>query len=109
MGSNLPTAHLLVKIYLASNQEGAACNPCVSCGACCVAFRASFYWAEGDDTTEGGVPVHLTVQWVLSEELCARTTLRINAVLRFIWSCHWISFSTSEILSPNTTCPAALK
>ena len=36
-------------------------NPCMSCGACCIAFRASFYWAEGDDTMEGGVPVHLTV------------------------------------------------
>jgi Fe-S-cluster containining protein len=36
-------------------------NPCMSCGACCVAYRASFYWAEGDDTMEGGVPVHLTV------------------------------------------------
>ncbi len=33
----------------------------MSCGACCIAFRASFYWAEGDDTMEGGVPVCLTV------------------------------------------------
>ena len=37
-------------------------NPCVSCGACCAAFRASFYWTEGHDAAEGGVPVHLTVK-----------------------------------------------
>ncbi len=40
---------------------GAMCvNPCVSCGACCAGFRASFYWAE---TTDGGgtVPAELTV------------------------------------------------
>lgn len=38
----------------------AAPNPCLSCGACCAFFRASFYWAEGDDASPGGVPVHLT-------------------------------------------------
>ncbi len=37
-------------------------NPCMRCGACCIGYRASFYWAEGDDATEGGVPVHLTVR-----------------------------------------------
>jgi len=36
-------------------------NPCIQCGACCACFRASFYWAECDDVSEGGVPVHLTV------------------------------------------------
>lgn len=35
-------------------------NPCLACGACCAFFRASFYWAEGDDATAGGVPVALT-------------------------------------------------
>lgn len=35
-------------------------NMCLSCGACCAYFRASFYWAEGNDVTPGGVPVHLT-------------------------------------------------
>jgi Fe-S-cluster containining protein len=35
-------------------------NPCLSCGACCAFFRASFYWAEADDATPGGVPVDLT-------------------------------------------------
>ncbi len=35
-------------------------NPCLACGACCAYFRASFYWAEGDDATPGGVPVALT-------------------------------------------------
>lgn len=34
-------------------------NPCLTCGACCAHFRASFYWAE---TTAGGgtVPAALT-------------------------------------------------
>jgi Fe-S-cluster containining protein len=35
-------------------------NPCLSCGACCAFYRASFYWSEADDATAGGVPVCLT-------------------------------------------------
>jgi uncharacterized protein len=35
-------------------------NSCLTCGACCAFYRASFYWAEADDATEGGVPVDLT-------------------------------------------------
>jgi uncharacterized protein len=35
-------------------------NPCMTCGACCAFYRASFYWAEADDVTPGGVPAHLT-------------------------------------------------
>ena len=35
-------------------------NPCLTCGACCAFFRASFYWAEADDATPGGVPVAMT-------------------------------------------------
>lgn len=35
-------------------------NPCLECGACCAYYRASFYWAEADDVTEGGVPVAMT-------------------------------------------------
>jgi len=37
-------------------------NPCLRCGACCVGWRASFYWAEADDAVEGGVPARLTVR-----------------------------------------------
>jgi uncharacterized protein len=33
---------------------------CLSCGACCAAFRVSFYWAEADDAPGGQVPVALT-------------------------------------------------
>lgn len=32
-------------------------NPCLDCGACCAAFRVSFYWAEADDAPGGVVPV----------------------------------------------------
>lgn len=35
-------------------------NPCLKCGACCAYYRASFYWAEADDATPGGVPVDMT-------------------------------------------------
>lgn len=35
-------------------------NPCLKCGACCAYFRASFYWAEADEATPGGVPIELT-------------------------------------------------
>lgn len=36
-------------------------NPCLSCGACCVSFRVSFYWGECDDAG-GCVPAELTEQ-----------------------------------------------
>lgn len=35
-------------------------NPCLTCGACCAFFRASFYWREASDELPGGVPVELT-------------------------------------------------
>lgn len=35
-------------------------NPCISCGACCAYFRASFYWTESDLATPDGVPRELT-------------------------------------------------
>jgi Fe-S-cluster containining protein len=35
-------------------------NPCLGCGACCAFFRASFYWAETESGTPGGVPDALT-------------------------------------------------
>jgi len=34
-------------------------NPCLACGACCMAFRVSFYWAEA---AVRGVPDALTEQ-----------------------------------------------
>ena len=34
-------------------------NPCLTCGACCAYYRASFYWAEANDAG-GTVPVELT-------------------------------------------------
>jgi Fe-S-cluster containining protein len=37
-------------------------NPCLTCGACCAYYRASFYWAEADDTPGGTVPVQMTSQ-----------------------------------------------
>lgn len=34
---------------------------CQDCGACCVSFRVSFYWAESDAHPDGTVPQHLTI------------------------------------------------
>ena len=33
---------------------------CQRCGACCAAYRVSFYWGEADDAPGGTVPVALT-------------------------------------------------
>lgn len=35
-------------------------NPCVTCGACCAAFRVTFYWAETDSAEGGLTPTELT-------------------------------------------------
>lgn len=37
-------------------------HPCLSCGACCAFYRASFYWGEADDSPLGTVPAEMTVQ-----------------------------------------------
>lgn len=37
-------------------------HPCLSCGACCALYRASFYWSEADDSPGGTVPAAMTVQ-----------------------------------------------
>ena len=37
----------------------AIANACMECGACCAAYRVSFYWTEGDDAG-GTVPAALT-------------------------------------------------
>lgn len=34
-------------------------NPCISCGACCAHFRASFYWSEAAPEVGGTVPPEL--------------------------------------------------
>ncbi|MFZ6030719.1 MAG: YkgJ family cysteine cluster protein [Chloroflexota bacterium] len=35
-------------------------NPCTACGACCAAFRVSFYWSEAASGLNGVVPFDLT-------------------------------------------------
>jgi len=36
-------------------------NPCTACGACCAAFRVSFYWAEiPEDSPAAGLTRSLT-------------------------------------------------
>ena len=37
-----------------------AVNPCITCGACCAYFRASFYWGETDAAPGGTVPGAMT-------------------------------------------------
>ena len=36
-------------------------NPCLSCGACCAYFRASFHWLETTEAPDGITPAELTV------------------------------------------------
>ena len=36
-------------------------SACVSCGACCAAFRVSFYWAQTTAHPDGQVPQALTL------------------------------------------------
>jgi Fe-S-cluster containining protein len=38
----------------------AAANPCITCGACCAYYRASFYWGETDASRGGTVPAGMT-------------------------------------------------
>lgn len=44
-------------------------NPCLSCGACCAFFRASFHWLETSAAAGGATPAELTVQ--VSQHLVA--------------------------------------
>lgn len=37
-------------------------NPCLTCGACCAFYRASFYWGETDESPSGIVPAEFTEQ-----------------------------------------------
>jgi uncharacterized protein len=37
-------------------------NPCLSCGACCAFFRASFHWLETTSAPDGMTPAVLTAQ-----------------------------------------------
>lgn len=48
-------------------------NPCISCGACCAFFRASFYGAECDDSPWGTVPVDLTESLTLHRRVMRGT------------------------------------
>lgn len=42
-----------------SDMDAASDNPCLACGACCMSFRVSFYWAEAEAR---GLPAALTEQ-----------------------------------------------
>ena len=44
-------------------------NPCLTCGACCAAFRDAFYWAESDDAMANCVPADMTCH--IAPLLCA--------------------------------------
>ena len=44
-----------IRVAMSSGSD----NPCLSCGACCMSFRVSFYWAEADAR---GLPAAFTEQ-----------------------------------------------
>ena len=60
-------------------------NPCLSCGACCIAFRASFYWAEGDDAVEGSVPVYLTEKVNAFRRAMRKTSSHDQRCIALLW------------------------
>ena len=53
---------LKTSFLVLQNMDEYIINHCTNCGACCAYYRASFYWAEASDATEGGVPVEFTEQ-----------------------------------------------
>lgn len=48
-------------------------HPCLSCGACCAAFRVSFHWSEAEPALGGRVPAELA-EPVRPHELAMRGT-----------------------------------
>ena len=48
-------------------------NPCLDCGACCMSYRVSFYWAEAEAR---GLPVALTEQLTPFHACMAGTNAR---------------------------------
>lgn len=44
-------------------------NPCLTCGACCAAFRVAFYWAESDEAVVNCIPADMTCH--IAPLLCA--------------------------------------
>ena len=48
-------------------------HPCLSCGACCAAFRVSLHWSETEPALGGAVPRDLT-ETVDPHRLCMRGT-----------------------------------
>ncbi len=48
-------------------------NICQQCGACCAAYRVSFYWGELDEAPGGRVPAALTEK-VNEHMACMRGT-----------------------------------
>lgn len=48
-------------------------HPCLSCGACCAAYRVSMHWSEAEPTLGGAVPVALT-ETLGAHQRCMRGT-----------------------------------
>lgn len=49
-------------------------HPCLSCGACCAAFRVAFHWSEADPELGGKVPIELTEALRLHERTMRGTS-----------------------------------
>ena len=48
-------------------------HPCLSCGACCAAFRVSMHWSEAEPALGGTVPQALTER-LDAHQVCMRGT-----------------------------------
>ena len=49
-------------------------NACLTCGACCAAYRVSFYWGEASGAPDGYVPSELTEGGFHPHLLCMQGT-----------------------------------
>lgn len=48
-------------------------HPCLTCGACCAAYRVSMHWSEAEPSLGGQVPVELT-ETLGAHQRCMRGT-----------------------------------
>jgi Fe-S-cluster containining protein len=50
-------------------------HPCLSCGACCAAFRVAFHWSQAQPDQPDGVPAEMTLPLRHHERMMRGTEL----------------------------------
>jgi uncharacterized protein len=49
-----------LRVHRCPSAHAPMTHPCLSCGACCAAFRVSMHWSETEPALGGRVPIELT-------------------------------------------------